>query len=427
MIPVLPVLPLLPVFQVLLAATLPTLQQPGDGPPSSAPAAARFEISEIASPAAPGSRLPRLASAPGGGALLSWVEQVPPSGRAKTAVLRCAEFDGEAFGAARTIAKGDRWFVNWADFPVVAARGTTRLATFLEKTAASPYAYHVRLARSSDGGATWSEPETLHTDRGDGEHGFVSLAASEGGYAAVWLDGRHMTGGGDGHGGHGGGSMALLTRTVGADGALGPEVEIDGRVCECCGTAAIALPDGALLVAYRDRSDGEVRDVSIARVSADGKPEHLGSTGDGWKVAGCPVNGPALAAGAGERVGLAWFTMGRDGTPRVLCALSGDGGRTFGAPVPLADGSTLGRVGAVFDGEGRLVVSWLHEEKEFAEWRLARVDPAGQVVDVHALGRASASRSSGFGQIARDRDGILFAWTEPGDVPRVAVRRVRWR
>jgi len=52
---------------------------------------------------------------------------------------------------------------------------------------------------------------------------------------------------------------------------------------------------------------------------------------DGWKVPGCPVNGPAVAA-SGRRVAVAWYTYA-DERPRVRLAFSDDAGARFGAPV----------------------------------------------------------------------------------------------
>ena len=42
------------------------------------------------------------------------------------------------------------------------------------------------------------------------------------------------------------------------------EWELDGRVCDCCQTTAAITNDGPVVV-YRDRSDDEVRDMSIVR------------------------------------------------------------------------------------------------------------------------------------------------------------------
>ena len=56
-------------------------------------------------------------------------------------------------------------FVNWADFPSVIATPSGRLLVhWLQRSGAGRYAYDVRIAQSTDAGATWSADTLLHTD-----------------------------------------------------------------------------------------------------------------------------------------------------------------------------------------------------------------------------------------------------------------------
>ena len=144
---------------------------------------------------------------------------------------------------------------------------------------------------------------------------------------------------------------------------------------------------------------------------------------DGWVINACPVNGPAVAA-AGRRVAVAWFT-GAPG-PRVLVAFSDDAGATFGPPVRVDEGAGQGRVDLVLLDDGAALVSWLERGGEGAEIRLRRVAPDG-AGPAFSLASTSAERASGFPQMARSGDRILFAWTEAGSPPRVrtALGRVQ--
>ena len=263
---------------------------------------------------------PRLRSTPDGGAVLSWLQ---PDGDGH--VLRYAMWDGTSWGPSQTADRGDNWFVNWADTPGVVALGDGRLlAHSLVRQPAGGYAYDVR-ARLSDG-AYWSEPVTPHTDGTAAEHGFVSAVSLGDRAGLVWLDGREQAAGG-----HHGGDMTLRYAALGIDGELTDEAVLDTRACDCCPTAAV-LTDRGLVVAYRDRSASEVRDVSVVRL-VDGAwtdPERVHD--DGWEINACPVNGPALAA-RGDRVALAWFT-GAD-SARVELAMSDDGGAGFGDPITI--------------------------------------------------------------------------------------------
>ncbi len=143
----------------------------------------------IESPAAPGSAEPNLALGRDGRLYLSWIEK---SG--EDHALRFSSWQGEGWSPARTIATGRDWFVNWADFPSVAASTDGTLAAhWLVRNGPGSYAYSVRLAISRDGGETWSDPVTPHRDGTETEHGFVSIVPMpDGTFEVVWLDGREM-------------------------------------------------------------------------------------------------------------------------------------------------------------------------------------------------------------------------------------------
>ena len=152
------------------------------------------------------------------------------------------------------------------------------------------------------------------------------------------------------------GDMALMYTTITPAGVLGPEVQIDNRVCECCKTSMTMTPDGAVAV-YRDRSDKEIRDISISRFS-NGKwspPEAL--TNDGWKIEGCPINGPAVSS-SGKNLAVAWFTAPGE-KPQVNVLLSSDSGKTFGKKVRIDEGNPAGRVDVLSLPSGDAVVSWI--------------------------------------------------------------------
>lgn len=398
-------------------------------------AASELRAETLPSPAPPGSRLPNLSIGPDASLHLSWVGEEDLGAAGRKATLSVSWLGEEGWSVPSAVASGTNWFVNWADFPsVVSLDSQHLLAQFLERSGEGSYDYHVRIARSSDGGKTWSDPARLHSHAGAGEHGFVSLVPiGAGSAAAVWLDGRNV---GEHDETEGEGAMGLYARTVGADGVLGEELVLDERVCDCCPTAAVRSRDGALVVAYRDRSKAEVRDISVVRVE-EGRLRRAGpptppalptwSSNDRWKIAGCPVNGPALAV-AGDRIGVAWFTMGTDGQGRVSCAFTQDGGRHFSNPLTIASERAHGRVDAEFDREGRFVVSWLETEGDRGQWRVARIVPDGGMrVDAFTVVAAEASRMSGLARLARDENGIVFAWTEIGKEPRVGLRRLVWK
>jgi hypothetical protein len=221
----------------------------------------------VAAPAAAGARFPHLSAGPSGRpVVMSWLEPATAPGEFQ---LRYAEWQpGRGFGAPIEVATGKDWFVNWADFPsVVPANDTGGVAAhWLQQTPGGTYAYDVMTRLSADGGKTWSAPRSPHDDGTATEHGFVSFATVAGRPYAVWLDGRRTGGEGHGHEDHGSaeGAMTLRGAALTPDGAVAG-VEIDDRVCDCCGTDAATTSD-ALLVVYRNRTHDETRNIQAARL-----------------------------------------------------------------------------------------------------------------------------------------------------------------
>ncbi|MEQ9568953.1 MAG: hypothetical protein RLN75_02080 [Longimicrobiales bacterium] len=382
----------------------------GESPPASADVG---EVAELALAAAEGSGEPFLSS-DGDRLWLSWLE--PAAGEAWA--LRLAEI-GDQVSEPTTVVERDDFFVNWADFPSVASLPGGRLAAhWLQRGGEGTYDYGVRVAWSDDGGATWSDPWTPHEDGTPTEHGFVSLLpGDDGSLGVLWLDGRRYVDGPDGPETE---EMTLRHRTASGPGAAGAEVLVDDRVCDCCQTGAAATTDGWVAV-YRDRSEDEVRDIYAARFVdgawTEGRPVHR----DGWHIAACPVNGPAVDAD-GERVVVAWFT-GAGQVPRVSLAFSDDQGVTFTEPVRIDEGEPVGRVDVVSDGDGALV-SWIEGAGEGAELRVRRVGRDGTLGEPRVVVPISGARAAGFPRMVRHRDDLVFAWTDASG-PETRVRAVR--
>ena len=384
---------------VALAAAVALLTIGGCAAPTADLGAPRF----VECPAGPGSQAPNLAVGLDGVVYLSWIE---PRGAGHA--LRFSTWSDGRWDDPRTVAEGDDWFVNWADFPSMAAlEDGTLAAHWLVRSGAAAYAYDVVISLSRDGGDTWSEPFSPHRDATPTEHGFVSLVPSPGGsFDVIWLDGRHTAD-------EPRGAMTLRYAALAPDGRLEAEAEIDPSVCDCCSTDALRTEDGTLLTVYRDRTASEIRDISVSRLLGAGWSAPATVHADDWEIAGCPVNGPAVAS-RGTTVAVAWFTAAGE-TARVQVAFSTDGGATFGRPLRVADGNPLGRVDVeMLDGESALV-SWLEHDADRARIAVRPVTSAG-VAPSRFVTETSQARSSGFPRMVTTDGEIILAWTT-GDEP----------
>jgi hypothetical protein len=373
------------------------------------------KVIPLSSPAGPGSAQPQL-TVSAKGVLLSWIERV-----GDTATLKFAERHGDGWTPPRSVASGKDWFVNWADVPsVIRLADNSLYGHWLQKSGADTYAYDVRLARSTDDGRTWGASFTPHNDGTKSEHGFASLFQMPGaGLGLIWLDGRAMKAG---HGGHGeGGDMSVRGAVYDVAGKQISEGPVDLRVCECCPTTAAVTADGPI-VAYRDRSATEIRDIYVSRLAAgkwsDPAPVHR----DNWQIAACPVNGPALSA-IGKQVALAWFTAKGD-EGHTFIAFSNDSGRTFAAPIKLDDVSALGRVDVALLQDASAIATWIEFADGKAQFRMRRVTASGERSAASTVSGLAANRASGYPRMASYGNELVFAWTESGTPSKVATARV---
>ena len=318
-----------------------------------------------------------------------------------------------------TAASGTDWFVNWADVPsVLRLANGTLVAHWLQKSGTGTYAYDVRLSYSTDDGRTWSTSFTPHHDGTQTEHGFASLFQMPGaGLGLVWLDGRAMTGE---HGREPAGDMSLRFGAFDSNWKQTAESSIDGRVCECCPTAAAITSDGPI-VAFRDRAPDELRNIHVARFEnnrwTESKPVH----DDGWRFPGCPVNGPSLSA-HGREVAIAWFTA-KENQPKSLAAFSSDAGRSFGAPIVLDESGSLGRVDIDLLPDGSAVAAYVASAPQGAQFRVRRVQPAGTLSEPATVAVLVNNRASGYPRMAVVGDEILFAWTDRQGTSQVRTAR----
>ena len=360
-------------------------------------------------PTTASSRYPNLTETDRGLAII-WFEPVQ-EGHA----LKWSEFNGRTWSNPVIITSGKDYFINWADFPSVFYNGENHFVVhWLENNGTGPYDYIIKITQSHDRGRSWSTPIVPHRDKKNGEHGFVSFFhANNNKIGLVWLDGRNMLT--DGHE-SGYGQMTLYSTTIDNNGGLGKEILLDDRVCECCPTTAAEIGN-EILVAYRDRSLSEIRNINLVRwENGEWKnPQPLHD--DNWKIAGCPVNGPKLAV-EGNNVAAIWYTS-PDDQPSIYLSISNDGGNNFNEPMRLDSGKPLGRVDCIWlDGES-VLASWMEMGAEGTNVMFSTVDLANQKSRSMIATQISPGRASGHPIISRYHQNIFLAWTEVGEVDKI--------
>ena len=373
-------------------------------------AAGQGQLTRLPSPAPANSSLSRVVADESGEIYLSWVSQ-----DAEQATLAFARLTSEGWDAAQVISEGRNWFVNWADFPVLSVDSSGMVAHWLQMSATGTYDYEIRARFYAQDKATWTEARTIHTDGISAEHGFVSMLPLNDGTTLIsWLDGRETV--------HSEppGAMTLRAGIFDKSGANISEWELDHRVCDCCQTSSAMTENGPIIV-YRDRSQQEVRDIYATRL-VDGAwtlPQAIHN--DNWQIAGCPVNGPSVAA-MNKRVAVAWFNA-KDDVPKIQLVLSTDSGLSFSEPIVVESPNTNGRVDTTILDSGNIIVSWMDTAGE-AKIMLSRYDINGELLSTTEVAGSSPSRRSGFPIIEAVGNSVYVTWTDIDATPQVKVARI---
>ncbi len=398
-------------------------------------AASALEVTPLDLVSGPNTAQPSVAVDPGRGFIVTWQRREGPRTQLEFVEVATGGLIGRRGTIADSARSGDAggaadWFVNWADFPsLVVLDNGDWVAHWLQKTGDNTYAYEIRVVRSSDRGHTWSPSFVPHTDDTSTEHGFVSMVPAGGDRVRlVWLDGRETAGAvvGHDHAGHdehgNGGRMTLRSAVLDRQGRLRGEARLDATTCTCCQTDMLRVGSRSL-VAYRDHGDGDLRNIHWLVHERGRWSAERALYDDGWRIAGCPVNGPALATGPAGVLAI-WPTM--QGEQMVVRAALGNG-TTFSPPVDLEAGTgTIGRVDAAAWGKDGFLVAWLGAGVAVgaSTLRVAELDAALQIRATHELVELPAGRSTGVPRMAAAGGAAVVAWVESVD-SRPTVRAVR--
>lgn len=332
-----------------------------------------------------------------GSPLLSWIE-AQPNGHY---TLKYAVRKGGQWSQAKTVAADRKVFRHAAELPeVIALPDGTLFAHWIETPGDDPDAEFLYVSTSKDG-VKWTTPILAHKDRSMVQHGLASVVASgEHEASVIWLEALK---GEDG-------PVSMKRTIVNSDGQIVKEESIDNDVCACCPTSIVKTAKG-LLIAYRDHTPGDIRDIATIRFENGKWTASKILNPDNWKINACPTNAAAAAA-KGDRVAISWWT-GAGAMPHVQMVFSTDDGATFGKPVMVSTGHSFGYTAIALDDQGGAYVSWLEQSAKGAKILVREVSSAGvagPVVQVAEGGRSTL----GYPRIVHAGGETLVAWAGGG-------------
>jgi hypothetical protein len=370
-----------------------------------------FDLS-VSFPAGDNSVYPNLSLDRNGHAILSWMKT-----DSDQVALQFTRRQNSQWGAVITVAKGNDWLVNRADFPsVVQLTDTLWAAHWLVMTDTKVFAYDVWMSLSTDDGVTWNEPFRPHTDGTQSEHGFVSFFVEGEDIGAVWLDGREMVAG------HGHlpdpsasmpnnvGGMTLRSIKIHDNGSLYKEQVIDGLVCDCCQTDIAQTHLGAVAV-FRNRTKNEIRDIHFSLLDSGRWSQSQRVAQDDWQIAGCPVNGPSVAS-SNKTIGVAWYTEAK-GFGEIKFALSNEDTVQFKSPIIIDQGThVMGQIGLAADNDRGFLVSWVTSDGgDSGGLNLRYIDHQGGLGPTNRVTDVDLLHQVGLPQLALEGNVAVMAWT----------------
>ena len=348
--------------------------------------------------------------------------------------------------------------------PATAPRGSEIVVVW---TAKSVEGTRLFTSRSRDRGRTFSAPQLVAGTAAPGNRGWESMTVDAMGRPVVtWLDHRQAVASTESSHHHhdmsaaatspvgrglsaspGGPDTARPTSDTAAaeqsvaraatsrlyvgstDGGI-PVQGLTHGVCYCCKTAIAAASNGDLMLAWRHVYAGGYRDIAFSMSRDGGKtfstPVRISS--DGWQIAGCPEDGPALAVDSDRRTHVVWPTLVRENGREVMALFHAvtTNGDVFSGRTRLPAGDSAFHPQVVVTSTGQLVTAWDEGSSGTRRIRLAhgQIDQTGSVRfealdDVSAPGDHPA--------LAAVPDGVVVAWASgSGQTSGIQVIRRGW-
>jgi len=345
---------------------------------------------------------------------LSWIETIHDT----IDILKVARGSEEGFEYVTEVARGNDWFINWADFPKIAAFSSGKYIThWLKKSSSSTYDYNIHVGIGSFGASQTDTSFILHDDGINAEHGFVSFQPYGKGMMTVWLDGRDTKRADNTYG-----QMTLRSAIITDKGKKEKDIEIDSRICDCCQTDLTGMGDDVMVV-YRDRSEAEIRDNYFSLYKKGQWSDGLLINEDRWTIAGCPVNGPAIHSHQGTTAAI-WYSEG-SGSPGVYLSVYDSIEMEFQVPVVVKESADiLGRVDVKVIGKDMIAYSWLEKQGDQGILKLEIISKEGKILKNFDLDFVESSRNSGFSHIAFLKGVIYVAYTSSGSYKGIKVKAI---
>lgn len=233
---------------------------------------------------------------------------------------------------------------------------------------------HIRFARSTDEGKTFSTPVTINDNLDIISHRFDDILIGRNGEIFIaWLDAREReearTNKHDFLG-----TTVYYTWSNDHGMHFHPNKPIHNHSCECCRLGVALDVDNLPVVIWRHVFEGQIRDQALIKFKDWNTPGQLQRASvDNWKIEACPHHGPSMTINQDGRYHMTWFS-GAVEHQGLFYAHSDDHGEHFSDVLPFGKsaakhpyidtiGTTVIIVWSEFDGKNNLVQMMKSEDR----------------------------------------------------------------
>jgi hypothetical protein len=305
--------------------------------------------------------------------------------------LHISRDDGRNWLPERVLDTGDDHIKTSGESPPKIAFGPNGIVIIIyAQPLAKKFTGEIRMLRSTDGGAHFAAPVTLHQDRQVISHSYAVIAFdAKGALHTVWIDSREKTAITAANAAAEKSGLAKtdyrgvsLYRNVSLDGgaSFSPDTKLSDYSCECCRIALAPTADGQIAALWRHLTLPNIRDHAFTLLSAatpaatTAAPlaEPVRASFDNWAIDGCPHHGPALTTSTAGGYHAVWFGD-RAGVAQVRYGKLDQAGNPVGTVQVLPDakaehadilssGSKLAIVWRSYDGTKMNLKAWISDD-----------------------------------------------------------------
>ncbi len=285
----------------------------------------------------------------------------------------------------------------------------------------------IMFARSTNMGHSFEKPIVITDKIQPSFNGFSTMkVAPNGDIYVVWLDGRDQP--------EPRGTFAVyLAKSSDKGQTFSPNMRVALGACPCCRPTLAFGDKGEIYVAWRKVFPGDIRDMVLASSTDGGKsfsaPVKMAE--DNWLLHACPDSGPSLVT-AGGRIYAAWYSEGNS-KAGIRLVVSKDSGHSFSrAEIASQSVQDANHPQLSVSEDGHVVLTFQGRAASKGQEQWNQIQPF--VASISDSGKASlpqplttVHRSAAYPFVLSASAGrVLVAWTEmSGDSHQVELCRGR--